>query len=99
MTEPLRPGLNGTEPDEDEVEVVTLVDDQGNEQDFVLMDVIEVEGQEYALLVAADDEEPTEDTEAIVLRVEGEDLLPIENEAELSRVAAHLEALANEAEG
>jgi putative Holliday junction resolvase len=102
VTDRIQPGLDGAsdqgeEGDEDELDVVTIVDEAGNEQDFVLMDVIEVDEQEYALLVSAEDSDDPE-TDALVMRLEGEELAPIEDEAELNRVAARLEALANEAE-
>lgn len=102
MTERMeQPGADGAhdEAEDDEVEIVTLVDESGNEQSYMLMDVIDVDDQEYALLVPADDEAgDDEETEAVVLRLEGDELVPIEDEAEMQRVAARLEALANEEE-
>ncbi len=73
-----------SEPDE----VVTLLDEEGVEHDFTLIEVIEVDGSEYAILLPADED----DNEAIILKlakdVEGNDLLvDIENDDEWDKVA------------
>lgn len=60
---------------------ITLVDDEGNPHEFTLVDVIEVAAQRYAVLQPEDPEEG-----AVVFRVEGETLLPVEDDDEFDRV-------------
>lgn len=72
------------EPDE----IVTLVDEEGEEHDFTLIKIIEVDGAEYAILLPADED----DNEAIILRLtkdeDGNDLLvDIEDDDEWEKVA------------
>ncbi|MBP7330961.1 MAG: hypothetical protein BWY65_01422 [Firmicutes bacterium ADurb.Bin373] len=72
------------EPDE----IVTLVDEEGEEHDFTLIEIIEVDGAEYAILLPADED----DNEAIILRLtkdeDGNDLLvDIEDDDEWEKVA------------
>ena len=42
---------------EDVNQVITLVDDNGNEIDFFFLDVIEYDGKEYAALIPVDESE------------------------------------------
>jgi putative Holliday junction resolvase len=87
--------IEGLNADEDEV--ITLTDEDGEDHDFVVVDVIEVSEKEYAILLpyeAADEEE----AEAVILRVEktaeGEDqLVEIEDEAEWQAVVDAYEAV------
>lgn len=46
--------------------VVTLADAEGNERAFVILGVIEVDEEEYALLTPADAEEDAESTEIFI---------------------------------
>lgn len=39
-----------------EPEIVTLVDDEGNEVEFELLDVMEYEGEEYVILIENNDD-------------------------------------------
>ena len=49
--------LNAPEEfDEDAAEIIELIDDDGNELKFKILDVIKYKGEKYALLLAA---EPT----------------------------------------
>ncbi len=71
-----------------EDEVLTLVDENGEERDFTVIDVIEIEGTEYAILLPVDDDSD----EAIILRfekdAEGNELLvDIEDDEEWEKVA------------
>ena len=61
-------------------EIITLVDDEGKNHDFQVVDIIEVEGKEYALLLPADSEDPEQD-EVLVLRFEEDRFEMIEDEA------------------
>ncbi|MHB1610702.1 MAG: Holliday junction resolvase RuvX [Sulfobacillus sp.] len=88
--------LMGTMGEEDD-EIITLTDEDGNEHEFVVVDVIEVESQEYAILLPIDAEDD-EEAEAVILRLEkdadGDDILvDIEAEEEWEKVAQAYEDL------
>ena len=55
------------ETDDDETSIITLVDDEGNESDFELLDVIPYNGNDYAVLCSVDDGEDS--GEAAILRL------------------------------
>lgn len=69
-------------------EVVTLVDEEGTEHDFTVIDIIEVDGSEYAIMLPVDEE----NNEAIILKFakdeEGNELLvDIEDDEEWEKVS------------
>ena len=76
-----------------ENEVVVLVDEDGAEHSFVMLDVIEVDGSQYAILQpSAEEWEDDEEPEAIILKIEsdadGEEILvDIEDDDEWEKVA------------
>ena len=66
--------------------LLTLTDENGNEETFEYLDVIEYEGKEYLLLLPTD-----ESGEIVILEIEpvdeeNENYLPIEDEAVLTAV-------------
>jgi uncharacterized protein YrzB (UPF0473 family) len=68
-------------------EVILLEDEDGNEHRFVLGDVIEVEGQTYAVLLPIDEDIE----EGVIFRIEGEEgddyvLADIESDEEWQKV-------------
>lgn len=77
-------------------DVVTLVDEDGHEHQFSLVDMVELEERRYALMVPVGDDaapESEEEEEAYIFRLEtdekGEDaLVDIEDEDEFERVCA-----------
>jgi len=77
----------------DNEEKIVLVDEDGEEHEFALIDVIEVDGEEYAILEPLDMEEEDEDeADAIILKIgkdeNGEDILyDIEDDEEWEKVA------------
>jgi uncharacterized protein YrzB (UPF0473 family) len=76
---------------EDQVESFILVDDEGVEHEFVLIDVIEVDKQEYAILDPVSDDDSDEESDAVVLKIgkddNGEDILfDIEDDDEWEKV-------------
>jgi uncharacterized protein YrzB (UPF0473 family) len=84
---------------EERTDIVVLVDEEGNEHDFALVDRFQVEENEYAILVPVlyleeDEEEDTVDfeDEAFIFRIdldEGEEMLvEVEDELEWNEVAA-----------
>ena len=87
-----------------EDEVITLVDEDGKEHQFALLDVIEVDENEYAILIPAEDGDAEEADEAVILRMEEDDegnkvLVDIDDEAEFERVATAWEELLDEEDG
>jgi putative Holliday junction resolvase len=83
----------------EEGDFVVLTDENGEEHEFELVDVFDLDGKEYAVLASADADD--DDEEAIVLRVErdgeGHDVLvDIEDDEEWERVAARWDEILEE---
>ncbi|MDI3256110.1 MAG: DUF1292 domain-containing protein [Kyrpidia sp.] len=81
----------------DQDDTVLLEDEEGNERAFQIVEVIEVEGKEYAVLVPRDDPEG----DGVVLRIDtagdGEEyLVDIEDDDEWNRVVRAYEAAVGE---
>lgn len=73
-------------------ETINLVDDQGREHEFDLVDVIEVAQQRYAILQPAGEE-----ADAVIFRMEDDETLTaVEDDEEFARVAAALEDMEDE---
>lgn len=60
-------------PEEEEVSILTLTDENGQDVDFEYLDCIDYEGKEYLVLMPADEES----TEIVILEVE-----PVDEETE-----------------
>ena len=84
---------------EERTDIVVLVDEEGNEHDFALVDRFQVDLYEYAILVPVlyleegeDDDTIDLEDEAFIFRIdldEGEELLiEVEDELEWNQVAA-----------
>lgn len=78
--------------------IVTVIDDDGNEHEFEELDRIETEdGQKYIALIPLYEEDDMSDDEGelIILKVSDDDgetvLEPIENEEEFDEIAAAFE--------
>ena len=69
-------------------ENITLLDDEGKAHEFTLVDVIEVASQRYAVLQPEDPDES-----AVLFRVDGETLLPVNDDKEFDRVVDALREL------
>lgn len=78
------------EHDDQELSVITMVDDEGNEEDFVILDVVEIHGKQYALLTKPENIEEDE-PEVLLMRLENDTLVNIEDENEFNHVISHLE--------
>lgn len=78
--------------EERDINTVVLQDDEGKEHEFEVVDVYEIDGKEYAVLIPVNDEEAEN---AFIFRVEeenGEDVLvDIEDEDEWNKVVQFLE--------
>ena len=74
-----------------ELEIITTVDEEGNELNLKLYDIVVVDDVEYALLLNADDDEADDDTEFVLMRLkqEGEDYIfeTIEDQDEFDLVS------------
>lgn len=83
----------------DNEEKIVLVDEDGAEHEFIIIDVLDVDGEEYAILQPLD--ENAEDSEAIILKLgkdeNGEDILyDIEDDEEWEKVADRWQELIEE---
>lgn len=78
-------------------DIVTLVDEEGKNHEFQVVDIIEVDGKDYALLLPADAEDP-EQEEVLVLRFLEDRFEMIEDEAEFQAVVKKLEEYTDEAD-
>ena len=72
---------------EEEVSILTLTDENGNDTEFEYMDCIEYEGKEYLVLIPVEDESG----EVVILEIEPvdeetENYLSVDNEAVLNAV-------------
>lgn len=82
---------------DDEDEVVVLSDAEGNETEFSILGIVEVEGEDYALLTPTDAEDE-EATEIFIFRYEqdedgGEIFSDVQDEEVFQKVRAQAEAL------
>ena len=73
--------------EEEEVSILTLTDDKGNDVDFEYLDCIEYTGKEYLVLMPMDEEA----TEIVILEIEpvdeeNENYLAVEDENVLNAV-------------
>ena len=85
----------------EENQLIETIDEEGNVIKFELFDIVEVDNQEYALLLPTDAQEG-EDDEIVLMRLskEGEDYLfeTIDDDAEFEKVASYVESLEDEEE-
>ncbi len=84
----------------EEKQIIETIDEDGKVINFELFDIVEVDNQEYALLLPADDDEDSEDSELVLMRLtkEGEDYLfeTIEDEDEFNKVEEYIKTMEDE---
>ncbi|HIS83046.1 DUF1292 domain-containing protein [bacterium] len=85
----------------DEKQLIETVDEEGNVINFELFDIIEVDEQEYALLLPAEaEEEDSEEGEIVLMRLtkDGEDYLfeTIEDDEEFKKVEEYIKTMEDE---
>jgi len=78
---------NQPEEEQEETEILTLTDENGNDVDFEYLDCMEYQGKEYLVLMPADEAE----TQIVILEVEpvddeNENYLAVEDEVVLDAV-------------
>lgn len=87
MDENLNNGLEGMEEFDELDNIVVLNDEEGNEVEFEFLDVVELDGKEYVILLPV---EEIENGEVVIFRVEGEGedetYIGLEDEAEAEKV-------------
>ncbi len=83
-----------------EEEKVVLLDEEGQEHEFAFIDVLEVDGERYAVLAPVEglENDSEEETEGIILKIgkdeNGEDILSdIEDDEEWEKVVAEWQQL------
>lgn len=83
-------------------EVITLVDEEGKEHDFVVLDIIMVNDSEYAIMVPTEQgmaDTESEEQEAVIFRIDETDgeqsLTVVEDDEEWDAVAAAWEEMAD----
>ncbi len=86
---------------EEKLDLIETVDEEGNPISFLLFDVIEYDGKEYALLLPADAEDESDESEMVLMRLisEGDEYSfeTIEDEDEFEAVSEYIESLSDEA--
>jgi uncharacterized protein YrzB (UPF0473 family) len=73
-------------------DVLTLVDEEGHEHRFDIIDIIEVAEQEYALLSPLLPPDEGQQT-VLVLRFDGDDLVTLDSQEEFDQVVNTLQTL------
>ena len=86
-----------TNHEETEEQLIETIDEEGNVINFELIDIVEMDGQEYGLLLPKDDEESEEDKEVVLMRLtkEGEEYVfeMIEDDEEFNKVVDYIDTL------
>ncbi len=84
----------------EENQLIETVDEDGNVINFELYDIVEVDEQEYALLLPAEEAEESEEAEIVIMRLskDGEDYIfeTIDDDEEFNKVAEYVENLSDE---
>lgn len=84
----------------EENHLIETVDEEGNVITFELYDIVEVDGQEYALLLPAEEQDESDEAELVIMKLskDGEDYIfeTIDDEAEFEKVANYVESLEDE---
>jgi len=88
---------------ENQDDTIVLTDEEGTEHEFTLVDILEVQDREYAVLLPPEEAEADEDEEceAVILRIDREEdgsevLVDIEDDEEWQRVAGAWDELVEE---
>lgn len=86
-----------TNHEEIEEQLIETIDEEGNVINFELIDIIEMDGQEYGLLLPKEDEDSEEEKEVVLMRLtkEGEEYVfeMIEDDDEFNKVVDYIDTL------
>ena len=90
-----------TDNREERDDLVTLIEDEGNEHQFAVIEVLEVDTKKYAIMMPvvpaeeSDDEIEIQGEDAFIFRIEetedGQTLVEVDNEEEWNQVAEEWE--------
>ena len=84
----------------EENRLIETMDEDGNVITFELYDIVEVDEQEYALLLPTEEENDSDEAEIVIMRLtkDGEDYIfeTIDEDEEFNKVASYVESLADE---
>lgn len=87
--------------EEREEQLIETIDDEGNVINFELIDIVEMDGQEYGLLLPKDEDckenDDPDEGEVVLMRLtkEGEEYIfeMIEDDAEFNKVVDYIDSL------
>ena len=86
-----------TNHDEMEEQLIETIDEEGNIINFELIDIIDMDGQEYGLLLPKENDDPEEEKEVVLMRLtkEGEEYIfeMIEDDEEFNKVVDYIDSL------
>lgn len=87
-----------TNHEEIEEQLIETVDEEGNIINFELIDIIDMDGQEYGLLLPKEDDKTSEaEQEAVLMRLtkDGEEYIfeMIEDDEEFNKVVDYIDSL------
>ena len=86
----------------EENRIIETVDEDGNAVSFELIDIVEVDDKEYALLLPTEREEDEDEDEVVLMRLieDGKDYIfeSIEDDKEFEKVAKYVETMDEEDE-
>ena len=91
-----------TNHEEIEQQLIETIDEEGNVINFELIDIVEMDGQEYGLLLPKDEAETDEEKEVVLMKLlkDGEEYVfeMIEDDDEFNKVVDYIDSLDNEEE-
>ena len=86
-----------TNHEEMEEQLIETIDEEGNIINFELIDIIDMDGQEYGLLLPKENDDPEEEKEVVLMRLtkEGEEYIfeMIEDDDEFNKVVDYIDSL------
>ncbi|MBS4760383.1 MAG: DUF1292 domain-containing protein [Clostridium sp.] len=88
-----------SKPEEMEEQLIETVDEEGNVINFELIDIVEMDGKEYGLLLPQEENNKDEEKEVVLMRLtkEGEEYVfeMIEDDDEFNAVVDYIDSLDN----
>lgn len=91
-----------TNHEEMEEQLIETIDEEGNVINFELIDIIEMEGKEYGLLLPKENDDSEEEKEVVLMRLtkEGEEYVfeMIEDDDEFNKVVDYIDSLEDDVE-
>lgn len=91
-----------TNHEEMEEQLIETIDEEGNVINFELIDIVEMEGKEYGLLLPKENDDSEEEKEVVLMRLtkEGEEYVfeMIEDDDEFNKVVDYIDSLEDDIE-